>query len=152
VQQNPFFLKAEISGQVTRDATLGRLHMVVGIAGTSVELLNDEGDVVATTVTDSRGRYSFNEFHETGDYQVRIVAADGMTVLSAETLNALVSRGDVRLANINFRVSLTDGVPTTPTGPHTPGRWQLPWRNHLAALDNAFGDQPVGRSGNVGGA
>ena len=73
VQDNVFFFKAEVRGQAffDRNGNGRQDKSVVVLAGVSVELLNDDGDVVASTVTDSSGRYRFTQFRETGDYQVR---------------------------------------------------------------------------------
>ena len=66
-----------------------------------MQLLNDEGIVVATTRTGRDGRYRFTSFSETGDYTVRIVPPARLT--SAVTDRAvLVLRGDLNIGNVNF--------------------------------------------------
>lgn len=73
----------------------------------TLELLNDEGDVIATTETDRSGRYRFDDFRETGDYQVR-VANSSLQLTSDDTLDALISRGNERVRGLNFGVGLLD--------------------------------------------
>src|SRR5262249_54435543 len=78
VQNNVFFLRAQVSGQAFFDRN-GNGHRDFGevpLAGVTVQLINPDGDVVATTTTDSTGRYRFNQFRETGSYQVNVVASD----------------------------------------------------------------------------
>lgn len=47
-----------------------------GIAGVTIELLDDQGSVLATTVTDAEGAYSFTEL-EPGSYTVRQIQPAG---------------------------------------------------------------------------
>lgn len=99
LQRDVFFMSATVSGTVLADQTRGT-RRPAGIPGVTVELLDDEGEVIDTTTTDARGRYRFEEFAETGDYQVRIQrpTADG---LMAEVRDVLISRGDLDLV-VNF--------------------------------------------------
>jgi peroxidase len=104
LQENVFFLHAEVGGTVYLDADgnggLGRRE--VGIRGVTVELLNDEGDVIATTTTNRYGRFKFTEFHETGDFQVRVVVPNGYRGTGETLREVLISRGDVEIGGINF--------------------------------------------------
>ena len=78
LQANVFYMRAEVSGRVyVEDGGRRRDGDRESVGGATVELLDDEGEVVATTVTDRRGRFSFFQMHETGDYTVRIVVPDG---------------------------------------------------------------------------
>src|SRR5205823_9103271 len=63
LQSNVFFFKASISGAVS-SGVIGTGHdrhnnVARGVAGVPVQLRDDEGNVLATTVTDSQGRYHF---------------------------------------------------------------------------------------------
>ena len=108
LQENVFFLQSEVRGQVYLDANgSGRQdRFEAGLPGVTVELLNDEGDVIATTVTSSRGRYQFDTFHETGDYQVRVVIPNRLRATTRTTIDALVSRGDQTISGVNFGMRL----------------------------------------------
>lgn len=72
-----------------------------GLAGLRVELLDDEGNVVDDAVTDARGRYAFETFRETGDYQVRVIPLRGPQAETPTVVDALMSRGDLDI-EINF--------------------------------------------------
>jgi peroxidase len=76
------------------------------VAGVAVELLDEAGEVVATTITDSRGRYRFTQFDETGNYSIRVSADSGYTSDSGEELEFLVSNGATRLRGLDLRVSI----------------------------------------------
>lgn len=89
----------------TETVRRGGAGMRAGVAGVTVELLNDTGEVINTTVTDSRGQYRFGSVAETGDYRIRVIAKEGTKVVSADTLSVNVSRGDVRLHKLDFRLA-----------------------------------------------
>ena len=110
VQNNVFFMKAQVSGQVFFDRN-GNGHQDRGetaLAGVTVQLINPDGDVVATTTTDSSGRYRFTQFRETGDYQVKVVASDQLQVTPANPQPVLISRGDVSIGGVDFGLRLAD--------------------------------------------
>jgi len=67
-------------------------------------LINAEGTVIATTRTNGRGVYTFNQFTETGDFQVRIVVPNGSQATSAITKSILVSRGGLSINGLDFRL------------------------------------------------
>ncbi len=125
LQSNVFFFKAQISGQVFLDTdgngSLGRREAALPLM--TVELLNDEGEVVATTRTGRDGRYQFDQFGETGDYQVRIVVPASLSLTSTNPQAILISAGDLNVRGVNFglrssriRSPRTDGlVVTTPS-------------------------------------
>jgi hypothetical protein len=114
LQDNVFFMLAEVRGQVTAEpiATTAttettsragrrnrgdRPNTTPGVAAMTVELLNDEGEVIATTETDRRGNYRFDSFAETGDYQIRLAE-------TGETLDVLISNGSTRLSGMDFEL------------------------------------------------
>ncbi|QEF98827.1 peroxidase [Stieleria maiorica] len=115
LQENVFFMLAEVRGQVTvassigdrpagssgRDGAADRGRTSAdgraAVEGATVELLGDSGEVIDTTVTDSRGNYRFRSFEETGDYQIRL--AD-----SGEVIDVLISNGSTRLKGIDFEL------------------------------------------------
>ena len=71
----------------------------------TVELLNDAGEVIDSTVTDRSGSYRFGSFAETGDYQIRVAESNSVVAVSSQTLDVLISNGSTRLRGLNFTVS-----------------------------------------------
>ena len=114
LQDNVFFIRAEISGRVFADGNADEVQnrREDALAGITVELLNAEGEVVESTVTDRRGRYRFNSITETGDYQVRVVLRDGSTSTTSTTVDLLVSSGDQSLRGVNFGIATDNGSDT----------------------------------------
>jgi peroxidase len=143
LQENVFFLKSVVEGQVYVDRNgNGRQDRVdIGLAGLTVQLLDDEGEVVATAITNSRGRYSFSTFHETGDYSVRIVVPNRLQATTAATRDVLVARGDQRIGGIDFGLKLIGRQNSTSTRDA-----------QLAALDTAFAAEQLANplSGSTG--
>jgi peroxidase len=122
LQDNVFFMKAEVTGSVLTTAARSAIPNIrgnnqlgggnqatrtVGVAGVTVELLDGGGEIIATTTTDSRGRYRFTQFDETGNYSIQISQDSGYTSDSDEPLEFLVTNGATRLRGLDLRVSLT---------------------------------------------
>jgi hypothetical protein len=107
LQSNVFFFKAEISGTAYVDVNANGRHDFrdTALRGTTIELVNDEGDVIDSTVTGRDGRYRFTSFAETGDYQVRIIPPARFTAAVA-TRDVLISRGGQTVGNVNFSLKL----------------------------------------------
>jgi hypothetical protein len=147
LQQDVFFMRAEATGQVYLDGNgNGRQdRREQGLNGITVELLDDEGTVIATTVTNSRGRYSFDAFRETGDFQVRIVVPNRFRATTATTIDLLISRGDETVAGLNFGLcSLRNTEPPR-------DRATQPRDQQLAAVDAAFtAEDPSAERRNLG--
>ena len=105
LQKDVFQMDAEIRGTVFNDAnrngSVNRNER--GVQRVQVELLDSEGEVVATTLTDRNGRYRFDEIFETGDYRVRITPPNGMTT-NVTTQDVLVSNGSDDANEINFGI------------------------------------------------
>lgn len=117
LQENVFFMLAEVRGTVlpAADTTAAAIQSgrggprdnggprnSEGVAGVTIELLDDEGEVIDTTVTDRRGNYRFRSFAETGDYQIRLAA-------TGETLDVLISNGSTRLRDMDFEMLVNVG-------------------------------------------
>jgi hypothetical protein len=130
LQSNVFFFKASISGTVssasgnnrgTPDLRNGNRHdSQQGLAGITVELKDDQGNVLATTTTDSRGHYTFTEqtgIEGTGNYTVDLIVSTGDRQTLANPATILISRGDVNVQNVNFTVATPTQSPPT-TGHH----------------------------------
>ncbi|HTQ39030.1 MAG TPA: peroxidase family protein, partial [Pirellulales bacterium] len=96
-----------------------------GLAGLTVNLIDSDGDVVATTTTNGRGQYSFN-VTETGFLQVQLVTPSSarQSVLS-RTVD--VTRGDIFINGLDFQLQLPG------LGGHGPGSGWNSW----AAFDDS---------------
>jgi peroxidase len=107
LQDNVFVFKAEVSGQVffdrNGDGTQNPKNEP-GVPMIPVELLNDAGDVIATTLTGLDGRYRFRQFGETGDFQVRVAVPSSIVVTTTNPLDILVPTGDTLLRGLNFGI------------------------------------------------
>jgi hypothetical protein len=130
VQNDVFFMRASVTGQVFADTNANgrRDRREVALSAVMVQLLDDEGAVIATAVTDREGRYRFTQFSETGDFQVRVVAPAGYSVES-NTLDLLITRGGMTLSGLNFALR--------PEGAMNIARLS-PEGERLAAIDSAF--------------
>ena len=106
LQDNVFFFRAEVRGQVTTldlirdqellgDRPLRDRPASDGVAGVPVELLDEDGNVIASTTTDMRGNYRFRQFNETGDYQIRLAE-------TGDTIDVLIRTGDMQLRELDF--------------------------------------------------
>src|SRR5262249_28908985 len=106
LQSNVFFFKASISGTVFSDLNgNGRQDFSErGLRGITVQLQDDSGTVLATAVTDSAGRYRFDNFsgiEGTGNYTVRLVVPTGLRQTTADPATILISRGDINATGVN---------------------------------------------------
>ncbi|MFO0845260.1 MAG: peroxidase family protein [Gemmataceae bacterium] len=133
LQDNVFFFKAQVQGLVFADPNgNGRLDRgEAGLGGVRVELLNDEGEVIASALTDRVGRYSFDQFGETGDYSVRMVVPAGRAATTANPREFLISAGDVVVRGVNFGLrpaatvaSLAAGAGRSQTSPAGDGLFE----------------------------
>jgi peroxidase len=100
LQRDVFVFKASISGSVS--ATFSGKQF--GLPGIKVQVQDDSGAVVAVTVTDRLGQYSFN-MTKTGDYSVSLVLPSYLTP-TPPSPTVLVSRGDASVRGVNFTVTL----------------------------------------------
>jgi hypothetical protein len=118
LQDDVFIFKARVEGQVFADASGNgrRDRGEAGVAGVTVELLNPDGEVVATTRTGRDGRYFFDQFRETGDYQVRITPPAGSVLTTTNPRSVLIPTGDVTVRDQNFGLRPTSHV-TVPGSP-----------------------------------
>ncbi len=113
LQQDVFFFRAEVSGQVlvqTESSNFGifrnlfnhRPSTPVGLEGATVQLIDDQGEVIATTQTDSSGNYRFTSFKETGNYRVQIINDSSLSLKTPDSLDVLVSTGDTSIGGLDF--------------------------------------------------
>ena len=107
LQSDVFLFRASINGNVVQN-TGNKFFPIQGISGVTVQLMDDAGNVISTTVTDARGHYSFNQqsgLSATGTYSVAIVLPAELTQVSANPASILISRGDSNVFGVNFVVS-----------------------------------------------
>jgi hypothetical protein len=111
LQSNVFYFKASISGTVFSGQGQhgpGRGPFERGLPGVTVQLEDGSRTVLATTVTDGQGHYSFDQLtgmSGTGYYTVRLVVPPGNTQTSANPATILFSRGDINVRGVNFSVA-----------------------------------------------
>jgi hypothetical protein len=110
LQPDVFKFQASISGTVSSAAAgkIGHGRDGAGVGGITVQLQDTSGNVLATTVTDSRGHYSFNQLNgvsATGDYNVRLVLPSGVTQTTANPATISISRGDINVTGVNVGVT-----------------------------------------------
>ncbi|HEY2762039.1 MAG TPA: peroxidase family protein, partial [Pirellulales bacterium] len=80
-----------------------------GLAGLAVNLINTaNGELVATTTTDARGRYNF-DVSEAGQYQVQLINANGGRQ-STLSRSVGISRGDQLVNGLDFVLNLLGGL------------------------------------------
>ncbi len=162
LQQNVFFFRVGIVGTVfsgTSSQTFGKFQPKVGLAGQTVELIDGDGEVMASATTDALGRYRFDNFDGmgTGKYQVRLTLSVGGVQTVKLSRLVSITRGD-QVASVNFDTGIA--VPQPPRDPKPPTRgWnprdhhfiaqptrsslRLDW-NDLAALANSYDSNPTG--------
>jgi peroxidase len=124
LQNNVFFMRATVSGQVLANTGTSRFGFrVTGVPNATVNLVNGDGDVVATTQTGRDGRYRFTNIGETGNYQVVVTAPAGFQLVSGGTQSVAITRGDVVMQGVNFGLRLVNrlfsGSPLAATSPST---------------------------------
>jgi hypothetical protein len=107
LQSDAFLFKASISGTAFADRSgNGRPgSSPQGLAGVTVQLKDGSGNVLATTMTDGKGHYSFDQqagLSATGNYTVSLVVPSGYTQSSANPATILISRGDTNVSGVNF--------------------------------------------------
>ncbi len=88
------------SGQRDRRDDRGPEPMV----GVVVELLDSDGEVVDTAITDERGNYRFNDIAQSGAYTIQTATSEEYTVLGSGSLNVQVSNGEESLRGMDFAV------------------------------------------------
>jgi peroxidase len=117
LQSNAFLFKASISGTVFFAGGFFNPFGQRGVSGITVQLMDDNGNILATTVTDSFGRYSFNQLSgpaanpdtgsgisQTGSYNVVLVLPSGLKQITPNPSSILISRGGLNVTGINFGV------------------------------------------------
>jgi peroxidase len=113
LQSNVFIFTASISGSVFLDADGGgvRASSDPPLTGFTVNLNDDDGNVVASTTTDINGNYSFTNqtgIPGTGNFTVTVSLPPGWAQSAAQIAHnpgtIAVSRGGLTFTNENFAV------------------------------------------------
>jgi peroxidase len=125
MQSNAFIFQASIGGTVSMN--LGSFRGF-GVPGISVELEDTSGDVLATTTTNSRGQYSFNQLSGpaanvannsgvsgTGEYNIVLSLPSWLQQNNPTPSSILISRGGANVAGVNFNIGIDwHGLSSTP--------------------------------------
>jgi hypothetical protein len=77
---------------------------VVAAEGIVVELVDSDGNVIDSALTDANGNYAFDSVTQSGAYQVRVAESDEWDVAGTGTWDLSISNGDEDMGGINFRV------------------------------------------------
>ncbi|MCI0456499.1 MAG: peroxidase [Gemmataceae bacterium] len=113
IQDDAFFFRVTISGRVflDRDGDGRRERGEPGLGGRLVQLLNDEGAVIATALTRLDGGYRFtgrDGLDSPGLYRVRIVPRPGEALTTANPAEVRITRG-MTVAGIDYGISRVPG-------------------------------------------
>ena len=77
---------------------------VEAAVGILVELLDSDGNVIDSTLTDQDGNYVFDSVSESGSYQVRLADSDEWFVIGDDALDLAISNGDENMSGVNFTI------------------------------------------------
>lgn len=77
---------------------------VVAAEGIIVELVDSDGSVLDSVLTDANGNYAFDSVTQSGSYQVRIAESDQWGVTGTGTWDLSISNGDEDMDGIDFQV------------------------------------------------
>jgi peroxidase len=113
LQSDVFFFKASVSGTVYADPDGDgfRGDTEPGLAGITVNLLDDSGNVVASTKTDAQGHYTFTNqtgIPGTGNFTLSLSLPSTLTQTAAQIAQnpgtIAISRGDLNFNGEDFAV------------------------------------------------
>jgi hypothetical protein len=128
LQADVFKFRASISGTVFVDINSNghRDRFDVGLPGLVVQLLDGDGNVVATTRTNLQGQYTFTQLSKgnanpdgglglsaTGDYSVRLVLPSFLKQTTQDPGTITISRGDTNVTGVDFGVNLAHPLAQT---------------------------------------
>ena len=77
---------------------------VEAVVGILIELVDSDGVVIDTALTDDDGNYAFDSVSESGSYQVRLAESDQWFVDGDDTWDLSISNGDENMSSVNFRI------------------------------------------------
>ncbi len=119
LQKDVFLFQASISGRVAFESGDGHWAAVRGpsLSGITVDLEDDSGDILAKTVTDRLGRYTFNQLSgpsadptiasgvsATGTYKVVLELPSSLKQVTKNPAAIQITRGGTTVNGINFGV------------------------------------------------
>jgi hypothetical protein len=144
LQNNVFFFKSAGEGQVFADVNGNGVQdppNEPGLGGITVQLLDEDGNIMGTTKTDRAGRFRFNQFGGAGDYHVQIVLPTGSKLTTDGLLDLHIASGDQFLKGLNFGLSLLNPPtkPATQPPQQQPPQQQPPSNRWASAVDSVFG-------------
>jgi hypothetical protein len=131
LQGNVFFFRASISGTVYYDFDGDgnpRQSFEPGLAGYTVQLNDDNGNVIATAVTDGSGNYTFDEqtgLPGTGEFTLSLVVPDGLYQTSQDLGTIQITRGDIHRTGLDFGVNFVSGPGAQGGSGHAGGLQQV---------------------------
>jgi hypothetical protein len=115
LQPDVFKFTASIGGTVS--LAQSRNSQPQGVAGVTVQLQDTSGDVLATTITNRYGNYTFTQLSgpsvnpeiasgvsATGDYDIVLVLPQNLQQVSPNPGPIHISRGGLNINNVNFKV------------------------------------------------
>ncbi len=123
LQADAMYFHASISGVIVPAPPPAKSHNPPQppARGLTVQLLDAEGDIVATTTTDSNGCYFFNQLSgaavdladasgvsATGSYKVVAIAPNGSHLSSAPLQ---ITAGDINIVNVDFTIAVPQTTP-----------------------------------------
>jgi peroxidase len=139
LQSDVMVFRASVSGTVFSQTNVNPRQGPNGIAGVTVDLLNGDGDIVATTLTDRQGNYFFNQLSgpaanvevgsglsATGQYTVQVVPPAGSKPSSVTPATIMVTRGDTQITDVNFALNTAPANPPPPPPVFPPPTWPQP--------------------------
>lgn len=86
-----------------RDGKPDRDQPVV-MAGVTVELINSDGVVVDTAVTDENGNYVFSNFDQSGAYTISMASSEDYDADDSEPIELLITNGDEFFTGMDLSV------------------------------------------------
>lgn len=124
LQSNVFYFRPTIAGNVFADLNGNgvRDSREPGLAGITVQLLDNSGQLVGSAVTNQFGRYQFNFLNGiggTGTYSVQLLLPAGDTQTTANPAPIPITQGDVHATGVNFGVLPGKAAATAAPAPAT---------------------------------
>ncbi len=136
LQDDVFFFHTSISGAVTMTVDGGRRRgpSEVGVPGLTVELVDLDGNLVASAITGRDGSYTFEDV-DFGTYRVQVALPRSLRQVSRDPAPIDITRSE-DVANVDFRLDVASS-----RGPHGGGPTRTasqPSGGMMSSLDTSF--------------